>query len=417
LSKRVVVIGGGVVGLCSAYYLNARGFEVTVLDRDPSECEGCSFGNAGIVVPSHFVPLAAPGMVALGLKCMWNSESPFYLKPRFSPQLFSWIWRFWKAATKKKVQAAAPALRDLHMASRALYEELDRELAHEFSLEEKGLLLLCKTEHTLHDEAKVAEHAHQLGLHAEVLDAAATARQEPNVTMSIVGSVYYPLDCHLTPARLIEALRGRLVSAGVSLCWNTPVESFRREGSRVSAALAGGRSFEADEFVLTAGVWSDDLARQLNLNIPMQAGKGYSLTLPNPPQLPKTPMILTEARVAVTPMGSSLRLGGTMELAGIDTRINPSRVRGIVKSVPKYFPQFKPSDFEAIEPWCGLRPCSPDGLPYLGRSSKISNLTIATGHAMMGVSLGPISGRIVADSISGERPSVNIGLMSPDRYA
>jgi D-amino-acid dehydrogenase len=417
LSKRVVVIGGGVVGLCSAYYLNARGFQVTVLDRDPPEREGCSFGNAGIIVPSHFVPLAAPGMVALGLRCMWNSESPFYLKPRLSLRLFGWIWKFWRAATRRKVNLAAPALRDLHMASRALYEELDRDLAHEFSLEERGLLLLCNTEHTLHEEAKVAEHAKQLGLKAEVLDAAATAKQEPNVTMSIVGSVYYPLDCHVTPARLIAALRARLASAGVSLRYSTPVDRFRREASRISAALAGGQSFEADEFVLTAGVWSDDMARQLDLNLPMQAGKGYSLTLPNPPQLPKTPMILTEARVAVTPMGSSLRLGGTMELAGIDTRINPSRVRGIVKSVPKYFPQFNPSDFESIEPWCGLRPCSPDGLPYLGRSSSLSNLTIATGHAMMGVSLGPISGKVVADLIGGERPSVDIGLMSPDRYA
>ena len=417
MSKRVVVIGGGVVGLCSAYYLSARGFQVTILDRDPSDRLGCSFGNAGIIVPSHFIPLAAPGMVALGLRCMWNSESPFYLKPRFSPRLFSWIWKFFRAATKNKVRLAAPSLCDLNMARRALYEELDRELAHEFALEKNGLLLLCDSEHTLHEEAKVAEHARQLGLQAEVLDAAATAQREPNVTMSILGSVYYPLDCHLTPARLIAALRTRLVSSGVSICWNTPVDRWRRDGSQIAAIEAGGKSFEADQFVLAAGVWSDDMARQLKLNLPMQAGKGYSLTLPNPPQLPKIPIILTEARVAVTPMGNSLRLGGTMELAGIDTRINPSRVRGIIKSVPKYFPQFKASDFESVEPWCGLRPCSPDGLPYLGRSSKISNLAIATGHAMMGVSLGPISGKIAADLISGERSSVDIGLMSPDRYA
>jgi len=417
LSKSVIVIGGGVVGLCSAYYLNARGFHVTVLDRDSSEREGCSFGNAGINVPSHFIPLAAPGMAALGLKCMWNSESPFYLKPRFSPRLFNWIWKFWRAATKKKVKIAAPALCDLSMASRALYEQLDRELRHEFALEKNGLLLLCNAERTLHEEAHVAQHARQLGLQAQVLDAAATARQEPNVTMAIVGSVYYPLDCHLTPARLIAALRGQLASAGVSLCYGTPVDRLRRDGSRITSVEASGKSFEADEFVLAAGVWSDDMARQLELNLPMQAGKGYSLTLPNPPQLQKIPVILTEARVAVTPMGSSLRLGGTMELAGIETRINPSRIRGIVKSVPKYFPQFKASDFDSVEPWCGLRPCSPDGLPYLGRSTKVSNLTIATGHAMMGVSLGPISGKIVADLISGEPPQVDISLMSPDRYA
>lgn len=417
MSKRVVVIGGGVVGLCSAYYLKSRGFDVTVIERDSPQRDGCSFGNAGLVVPSHFIPLAAPGMVSLGLRCMWNPESPFYLKPRISSRLFGWGWKFWRSATPQQVRKASPVLRDLSMASRTAYNELASQLKQNFSLVKNGLLLLCKTEHAWHEEAQVAEEARRLGMPAEVLDATQTAQKDPDIQMAIVGSVYYPLDCHLKPARLMEALQTQLEAAGVSFRWNTQITGWRQKNSRIAATESAHENFEADEFVLAAGIWSDDMARQLNLNMPMQAGKGYSLTLPNPPQLPSIPSVLVEARVAVTPMDGSLRFGGTMELAGIDKQINPPRIRGIIKSAMNYFPEFREPHFESIQPWCGLRPCSPDGLPYLGRSDKIENLVVATGHAMLGVSLGPISGKIVADLVAHEPPPLDIGMLSPDRFA
>jgi D-amino-acid dehydrogenase len=416
VSKRVVVIGGGVVGLCAAYYLKARGFDVTVVDREPRERSSCSYGNAGLVVPSHFVPLAAPGMVALGLRCMFNAESPFYLKPRISPRLASWGWKFWRAATKAQVQKAAPVLRDLSLASRVAYDELAGSLGHDFGLAHNGVLLLCQTEHALHEEATLAEEARRLGMPAEVLDAKQTAAKDPAITMDILGSVYYPLDCHLSPMQLMAALQSQLEAAGVAFHWNTEITAWHRDGARLTAIVSASNRFEADEFVLAAGVWSDDMARKLSLNIPMQAGKGYSLTLPAPRQLPKIPSLLMEARVAVTPMGGSLRFGGTMELAGIDRTINPPRIRGIVKSAVKYFPEFRESDFDGVQPWCGLRPCSPDGLPYVGRSNTISNLTIDTGHAMLGVSLGPISGKIVANLVASEPPPLEIGMLSPERY-
>jgi D-amino-acid dehydrogenase len=417
LSKRVVIIGGGIVGLCSAYYLNSRGFHVTVIERNGPQRDACSYGNAGIIVPSHFVPLAAPGMMALGLRCMWNPESPFYVKPRISSRLVNWGWKFWKACTPSRVNTAAPVLRDLNMASRAAYEELNRDLGNEIFFSKNGLLILCKTEQALEEEIKVAEHAKSLGMPAEVLDAAQAAAREPNIRLSIIGAIYYPLDCHLAPGRLMDAMQRRLESSHIDFRWNTTIDHFRRSGNRLTAVESNGNSFEADEFVLCAGIWSDDMSRQLNLNLPMQAGKGYSLTLTNPPQQLHSPAILLEARVAVTPMGPNLRFGGTMELAGLETKINASRIRGIVKSAPKYFPDFNESHFADVKPWCGLRPCSPDGLPYLGRSKKIENLTIATGHAMMGLSLGPISGQIVTDLIDGKQPAIDSQLVSPDRYA
>lgn len=412
MSHQVVIIGAGVIGLCSAYYLARRGHRVTLLDRHLEQRDGCSFGNAGMIVPSHFVPLAAPGMVALGLKWMCNPQSPFYIKPRLSWDLLRWGWQFWRASNPQQVARAEPLLRDLNFASRACFEELAEALG-DFGLVKRGLLMLCKTQRTLDEEAKFAAHANELGVPAEVLDAQQAAALDPGITMDIAGAVYFPKDAHLSPNRFMAALQAQCRKLGVSFLWEREASAFTHHSSRVTS-VAG---IEADEFVLAGGAWSSELARSLGLRLPMQAGKGYSLTLPNPPQLPQLCSILTEARVAVTPMGGALRIGGTMEIAGWNEDINPVRVPSIIKSALKYFPAFKESDFDGVQPWCGLRPCSPDGLPYLGRTARFKNLTIATGHAMMGLSLGPITGRLVAEIISGEPPSHDLALLSPDRFA
>lgn len=414
--KSVLVIGGGVIGLCTAYYAARQGLRVTVLDRSPERRDGCSFGNAGMVVPSHFVPLAAPGMVALGLKWMWNPESPFYIKPRLDMDLLSWGYKFWRAANASHVARSAPLLRDMSFASRACFEELAGLPDNDFGLVKQGLLMLCKTEHTLQEEGKAAETARRLGVPAEVLDARQTAEHDPGIRMDVAGSVYFPKDCHLSPGRFMAALKRRLDEAGVNFLWETDVIDWRMGNGRIEAALTRRGEMTADEYVLCGGSWSAELARPLGLKIPMQAGKGYSLTLPDPKRLPRLCSILTEARVAVTPMGNTLRFGGTMEIAGLNEDINPVRVQGIIKAAPKYFPEFTPEDFRDIKPWRGLRPCSPDGLPYLGRTSRYRNLTIATGHAMMGLSLGPITGKLVAGILTDQATPLDLSLLSPDRY-
>jgi D-amino-acid dehydrogenase len=205
--------------------------------------------------------------------------------------------------------------------------------------------------------------------------------------------------------------------AGVSFSWGTDAQAIKREGKRVRAVVTNKGEFASDEVVLCAGSWSPVLAREMGLKLPMQPGKGYTLTLENPPALPTICSILSEARVAVTPMGNSLRIGGTMEMGGLNEDINPVRVRGIIKAAAKYYPEFEERHFEGVKPWRGLRPVSPDGLPYLGRTSRYENVVVATGHAMMGLSLGPISGRLVAQILSGEIPTINIQLLNPDRYA
>lgn len=418
MSRHVAIIGGGVVGLSTAHCCAQRGHRVTLIERYGEVRDGCSFQNAGLIVPSHFVPLAAPGMVALGLKWMLAPTSPFHIKPRLSWDLIDWCLKFWRAATREHVNRSAPLLRDLNMASRSCFEEIARLPGADFGLEKRGLLMLCKTDHALEEESRAAGKARELGMPAEILDARRTAELDPNVTMDIVGSVFYPKDCHLTPDRLLATLQRLVSNSGAELIWNESVVGWSQDGrGRLRAAkLTSGLEVTADEFVLAAGSWSPETIRELGLKLPIQAGKGYSVTLPTPRQLPGIPSIFVEARMAITPIGQSLRFGGTMEIAGLNENINPARVRGIINAVPRYYPKFKTGDFEGIEPWFGLRPCSPDGLPYVGRTSRYNNLLIATGHAMMGTSLAPITGKIISQLISGEKPEIDIALLSPDRY-
>ncbi len=416
MSKHIVILGGGIIGLATADACLRRGHRVTVVDRSPEQRDGCSFGNAGMIVPSHFIPLAAPGMVALGFKWMWNPESPFYIKPRLDFGLVSWGLKFMAAANHKHVDRASPVLRDLNLASRAIYDDL-ADSGEDFGLVKKGLLMLCKTQHGLDEEAAVAAKSRSLGVPAEVLDAAATAKLDPTITMDVAGSVWFPKDCHLDPNRLIAAYQRRIREGGGKFLWNTSFEGWKREGNKLIALKTSAGEIEGDEFVLCAGAWSDDLVKDLGLRIPMQAGKGYSLTLPNPVELPTLCSVFTEARVAITPINGALRVGGTMEISGKKEHIEPRRVQGILKSLPKYFPKFQVSDFDGIKPWQGFRPCSPDGMPYLGRTQAASNLVVATGHSMMGISLGPVSGELAAQLVDRETPSHDLTMLSPDRYA
>ena len=413
--RRVAVVGGGVVGLSTALECARRGHSVVVLERNGERRDGCSYGNTGMIVPSHFTPLAAPGAVALAVKWMWNPASPFYVKPRLSLDLVRWGLEFYRSATFERARRAAPLLVRLALAGRAGYEAL-AGTGDDFSFKASGVFILCRDSHTFEEEARAAVEARTLGLATEVLDARATAAREPGIKMDVAGSVYVAQDCNLDPARLMDVLQRRCAAAGVELRWQTELQGWRVDGGRILAARLPNEELKADEFVLSSGVWTTSLGRELGLRLPMQAGKGYSLTLPAPQRSPQACALLAEARVAVSPMNDKLRFGGTMEMAGIDETINPIRVRGIVDAVKRYYPEFSDRDFAGIEPWRGLRPCTPDGLPYVGRTRRAANLVVAAGHAMMGVSLAPITAKIAADAIEGAPAAADLALLSPDRF-
>lgn len=416
--RSVIVCGGGIVGLFSAYYLASEGFRVTVVERNAEGADSCAHGSAGYISPSHVVPLSAPGMVWRGLKWMLSSRSPFYIQPRLDSDLMRWGLLFARSCTPEHTRRAAPILRDLCLGGRKLFVELAEITGGTFELKREGLLNLCRTAAGLDHEAHgLARIANELGVEARVLNAAQTQALEPGIKMDVAGSVYFPIDAHLSPRRLMPALLKLLQEMGVKFLWNTSVYGWRLEGQRVGAVSTTSGDLAADEFVLSGGSWSPAMLGGLEIRLPMQPGKGYSLTIPQPRFRVAKSMILTERRVAVTPMGDALRFGGTMEISGHDDRVRSERIAQIVGAAQDFFPEMTEQDFAGIKPWFGYRPVSPDGLPYIGRFAKRPNLIAACGHAMLGVTMAPVTGLVVAELIAGRRPSVDLSLLKPDRFA
>lgn len=391
------IIGGGIIGLCSAYYLHRAGHRVTVFDRN-AITDGCSFGNAGMIVPSHIIPLAQPGMIARGLRWMLRSDSPFYIKPRLDADLLRWGWLFYRHANARHVERSIPALRDLSLLSKKLYQELAGELT--FGWQERGLLMLYKTAAAEHDMAEEADVANRAGIEARVLTGAQVQALEPDVRVDVRGGVYYPGDAHLNPNELIVNLIAYLKRQGVAFEEGQAVTGFVRNGNRLTTIETTKGRFSVDELVVAGGAWSPELARQLGFSLPLQGGKGYSFMADGRAYSIRIPAILLEARATATPMGGNLRFAGTMEITGTDLSVNMNRVRGIVQAIGQYYPEINPSIPSAETVWRGLRPCSPDGLPYIGRVGHFENLTLATGHGMMGLSLGPATGKLVADLLT-----------------
>jgi D-amino-acid dehydrogenase len=417
-SKSVLICGGGIVGLSCAYYLARDGWAVTVVERNAEGTDSCAQGSAGYISPSHVIPLATPGMVWKGLKWMLSSRSPFYIKPRLDADLLRWGWLFARSCTPEHTRRAAPVLRDLCLGGRKLFVELAGATGNAFELKQEGLLNLCQTQATLdHETHGLAAIANELGIEARVLDAKQTAALEPGTKLDVLGAVYFPLDAHLTPRKFMPALVGLLRQMGVTFQWNTSVSGWHTAGGRVTSVQTTAGALTADEFVLAGGSWSSAMTAGLEIRLPLQAGKGYSLTIEQPRFKLTKSMILTERRVAVTPMGDKLRFGGTMEIAGHSDRIRPERVEQIIAGAQAFLPEFTAADFAGIKPWFGYRPVSPDGLPYIGRFGHHANLTAACGHAMLGVTMAPITGLVVSEVLGGREPSVSLAALSPERFS
>lgn len=413
---KAVVIGGGIIGLCTAYYLRKEGWEVNIVDKSDLS-DNCSHGNLGMVVPSHFVPLAAPGMVAQGIRWMFNSRSPFYVKPSLNPSLINWGLKFLKSATAGNVENAALPLLQINNYSKHLYEEMLQEPGFDFAYEKKGILMYYKTEKAGEEEVHMAEKARSMGLDVSVLNKQEVQLLEPGLSLDILGAVHYQCDAHLAPKKLMQQLMKNLEENGVVFETKTSVTSVVREGNRITKIIAGDKEIKGDVFVFANGSWLPQLAKMAGLNIPLMPGKGYSITYEQPRQKLNVPAILCEARVAITPMNGMMRYGGTMEIAPVNDRINMNRVQGIIESVSKYFPDIRLAMPEKKDVWFGFRPVSPDGLPYIGYSDKIQNLIIAGGHAMMGLSLGPASGKIVADLANQRKNEIDISAFNANRFS
>tara|TARA_R110000765_G_scaffold86113_3_gene165765 strand:+ start:4382 stop:5632 length:1251 start_codon:yes stop_codon:yes gene_type:complete len=414
MGKDVLIIGGGIVGLCSAYFLQKEGHKVTVLDKSDIT-SGASFVNAGYITPSHIIPLASPGMISKGIKWMFNSSSPFYMQPRWDTDFFKWSWYFHKSSTKEKVDLAIPLIKDINIISRDLFTSIKNsgDLG-DFQLERKGLLMLYKTDKEGEHEMQVAKKASYLGLEVSSLNKKELDTLQPNVTMNVKGAIHYECDGHTTPTEFMKKMLEYLKRSGVIIKTNEEVIDLSTENGRIIKVTTNKNYYSPGEVVLAAGSWSDNLSKKLNIKLPIQAGKGYRINVPRPTGI-TIPAILMEAKVAVTPMAEYTRFAGTMEFSGINDVIRKQRVEAIANATTEFYPEIKISEAEKLDAKSGLRPVSPDGLPYIGKSSSLKNLTVATGHAMMGWSLGPVTGKLVSEIISDKKTSMDINGFSPNR--
>ncbi|QRQ59423.1 NAD(P)/FAD-dependent oxidoreductase [Sphingobacterium multivorum] len=411
----VVVIGAGIAGLASAYYLVRDGWDVKILEKNTLD-NNCSYGNAGMIVPSHFTPLAAPGIVAQGIKWMFNSKSPFYVRPSLNPRLINWGLKFLKHANRTHVEQHASAIRDLNLYSSRLYDELAQEDNFDFELKQNGILMMYKSKEMQHEEIELAHRAQDLGLDVDILEGNTVQELEPNLKLDVLGAILYRCDGKLYPPKLMQQLIQYLKAADVAFFEDTDVYKFMTAGNKIKEAVSNKGSFQADAFVLTGGAYLPQLTSKLQVNTPLMPGKGYSFMYqPQGEQSLNHAALLLEARVAVTPMNGQIRFSGTMELGPANDKIYENRVRGIVESIPKYYPELQ-VDYPKEKIWYGYRPCSPDGLPYLGRLEKFDNVLVAGGGGMMGLSLGPAYGKIIADLLAGQKIQADIDGFRPDRF-
>lgn len=413
--KNIIIIGGGVIGLNCAYYLQKEGYAVTVIDKGDITA-GCSFGNMGYFSPSHFIPLASPGIIAEGMRYMLKSTSPFYIRPRLSQSLLQWAYHFWRNSNSDTVLKNAPHLNNILQLSRRLVNDIRDDIGNTFLMEEKGCLTMCRTQKTLDHEFHLADEAEKYGLKADKLNKEEVQALEPDVDVDILGAVLFKDDCHINPGMFMTELKKYLEIKGVQFRLNTTVTSFEKKNNRVSSVVTDKGKYDCDEVIIAAGSWLPVVSGMLGIKLLLQPGKGYSYTYDNVEKNIRYPAILVGARCAVTPWGKQLRIGGTMEISGINENILPKRMQGIYNSVKTFYPGLQISPPPTDKIWHGLRPVTPDGLPYIGKTSTLANVVFAGGHAMIGVSLAPGTGKLVTELIERKNTAIDITAFRVDRF-
>lgn len=409
-TKSTLIIGGGVIGASTAYYLSKAGCKVTLVER--GELGGaCSHGNCGFVSPSHVLPLAEPGAVSGALKSMLSAASPFHIKPSCDPALWMWLLRFARRCNQRDMLESATAIQALLNSAAALYEQLLRDEQIDCDWQDHGLLFVFSTEQGLQHYSEVNRLlTDSFNCPATLYRGEELTALEPALKPGLAGAFHYACDKHLRPDRLMNSWREVLSRHHVTLVENTTVAGFRVDGGVARAIETPNGDIEADEFVLATGAWSPLFARQLGCMIPIQPGKGLSVTMSRPAICPKYPMMFQEHRVGVTPFSDGYRLGSTMEFAGYDDTINPRRLALLSEGAKHYLKE--PTAEPIAETWYGWRPMTPDSRPIIGRAPALANVLIAAGHNMLGLSMAPATGKLVSELLTDAQPHIN-----PQPYA
>lgn len=414
--KNIIIVGGGVNGLCTAYYLQKRNeFDITVIDSGDIS-DNCSFGNMGFLSPSHFTPLASPGIISEGLKYMLSSTSPFYIKPRLNLDFLKWAINFYQSSNEKTVEKNSPHLSELLNLSRRLMNEIKDDIGDVFEMEEIGCMMMCHSKKAFEDELKMAEDAKKFRLDIEILNREELQKKEPEVELDIYGAVLVKDDAHIHPGKFMVAMKNYLEKNGVKFQLHTTVSDFTKNHAKIREVVTDKGNYQADTIVLSGGSWLPELAKKAGIRLLIQGGKGYSYTYEHVEKNIHYPAILVDGRCAVTPWKRSLRIGGTMEFSGNNNRVLIKRMEGIYNSVKKFYPGL-PIDVPPTDKiWTGLRPVSPDGLPYIGKANHFDNVLISGGNAMLGISEGAACGQIISDLIENRSTPIDISAFKLDRF-
>lgn len=409
----VLVLGGGAIGLACALTLLEAGRSVTVLDQGRVG-GGSSHGNCGTLTPSHAMPLAQPGMVATALRWLMKPDAPLRIKPGFDPALWRWLLGFAAHCNLRDCLRATAAKAPLLVRSRQLIEALVRERGLDCEFDALGTLYVFRDprgfEHLRQEVAVLAEY----GIAAEPMDGATTLAYEPALKPGVAGSVLFPGDGQLRPDRYVAELARLVRESGGTIVEGTRIDGLVRDGGRIVSVATDAGAYEARDIVYALGAWSPAFAKPLGVRIPIQPGKGYSITYTRPERCPRIPLSLKEPSVCVTAWGSGYRLGSTMEFAGYDTRLNRTRLDALRRGAAEFL--HEPEGASMVEEWYGWRPMTPDDLPLLGRVPEVSNVVMATGHGMLGISLSAVTAQIVGDVVTGAPPSFDLAPFSPARF-
>jgi len=403
-SKHAIIIGGGIIGGFTAYYLLDKGWFVTVVDKDRFG-EGASKGNCGLIVPNHILPINSLDNIIKGLLWMFKKDAPLYIQPQYIPKLIPWLSRFVYDTRPNSILASARARHALLQSSFHLFPEFitAEKVDCEWSLD--GSLHVYKSEKAWHAYDRTDAFLRQYKIQAECLDKDAVRKLEPNLGAGICGAWYYRQTAHLKPELLLSELRRLLEDRGARILEYCPVWSFQSQNGRATAVQTDNGIMTADAFVLSAGAWSPTFAKVLGCRLPIQPGKGYSLTMGSQPAFPKIPCFFEELRVVSTPWPDACRLGGTMEFNGLDSRLNNRRLAALAAGLRQY--TISPQPRGIVEEWCGFRPMTADGLPFMDWSPRLQNVMIAAGHNMIGISVAPASGKLVAEIMDQVRPHID----------
>ena len=406
-------MGGGIIGLACAHYLLKENASVRIIEKDVIGA-GASHGNCGLLHFSGILPLCAPGVVGHEIYRTLCGTSPLYIKPGLDIARFSWLMKFATHCSKTHMSLATRAKHDLLRYSKDLYDQFFNEVSIPCDYEKKGLLLLFRDKRSFEKYAATNAVLKQYDFGARPLDAKEARRLEPSIHEDVAGVYYNEHDDHLRPEMLIQSWKKHLIRQGLIVEEKCRVMDFESEQNTIRSVQTVKGRYKADNFILAAGAFTPELNKHLKLSIPVQPGKGYSITMEKPARSCETPCLLYERNMVVTPWKSGYRLGGTMEFSGFDGALNKKRLARLINGAKEYLNTSVESP--VLEEWAGFRPMTYDDLPVIGRSPVTKNLYVATGHGMLGLTMATGTGKAICDMMTKGNSKIDIAPFSLDRY-